>query len=791
MAVSPIVISFAGDFSRLRRDMKKAERQAKGFSGKLAAGVKAAALPAAAALAGLGATAVKAAKEYGEFDKGVREVATLLGDVTAPQVEALGDSIRAVAVEFGQGTEEVSKAFYDSISAGVATADTVQSFAEDAARFAAAGATDIGTGVDLLTSAINAYGLSAADAGKVSDTMFSTVRAGKTTVAELAASFSQVGPVAASAGVGLEEVMGWVAQLTLSGTPTAQAMTQIRGALSELLNPSKKLAKEFHAIAGQTFQQFIASGGTLQEALGLISQRADATGKGMTEMTSRIEGAMALLGATGENADRFASTLANVGDSAGATGTAFETMADGAGYQMDQFNAAMKELRLEIGEQVVPVLLELLPVIKDVATNFVGLFKSLADGIKATHKFAEENQGLTEAMSGVSEEEEEMAAKAWDVVKSLFGMEEQAVKTTTAVAGMGHGARQTAEAFDWAARANAYNAAKQTQIIANNYRQQLRASVDYYRAVGDTERAQNIERIRMRSIVADAERQLVAEVTEFAREWESASAKKVKAVKEVAEAVEETTEEIADDFDHEAQLVTDHFIQLSADVAQAHRNICGELEAVTVCMDGMERRISVDAAEVAHSFGYLGGDIVEESRNICGELESITVCMDGVATVIDAKTGEIIEDVKDMARSSKDEIRDLERTIAELEERLAVRAATTQIAETFRGDINSVEYAQWQQLAAVRAAQSGGSLRGGTQLVVPGFASGGIVTRPTLAVVGEAGPEAIVPLSGGRGMGGVTINVQAGPLTTASETAEAIEEMLVSLQARKGSLEFM
>lgn len=35
--------------------------------------------------------------------------------------------------------------------------------------------------------------------------------------------------------------------------------------------------------------------------------------------------------------------------------------------------------------------------------------------------------------------------------------------------------------------------------------------------------------------------------------------------------------------------------------------------------------------------------------------------------------------------------------------------------------------------------------------IIPGFANGGIVTRPTLAMVGEAGPEAIVPLGGGGG----------------------------------------
>jgi hypothetical protein len=40
---------------------------------------------------------------------------------------------------------------------------------------------------------------------------------------------------------------------------------------------------------------------------------------------------------------------------------------------------------------------------------------------------------------------------------------------------------------------------------------------------------------------------------------------------------------------------------------------------------------------------------------------------------------------------------------------------------------------------------------------IPRLASGGIVTRPTLALIGEAGPEAVVPL--GKGTGGTTINV--------------------------------
>jgi len=48
---------------------------------------------------------------------------------------------------------------------------------------------------------------------------------------------------------------------------------------------------------------------------------------------------------------------------------------------------------------------------------------------------------------------------------------------------------------------------------------------------------------------------------------------------------------------------------------------------------------------------------------------------------------------------------------------------------------------------------------------IPMMANGGIVTGPTLAMIGEKGPEAVIPLSrgGGAGMGGgVTINVNGG-----------------------------
>jgi hypothetical protein len=60
---------------------------------------------------------------------------------------------------------------------------------------------------------------------------------------------------------------------------------------------------------------------------------------------------------------------------------------------------------------------------------------------------------------------------------------------------------------------------------------------------------------------------------------------------------------------------------------------------------------------------------------------------------------------------------------------------------------------------------------------LPKMANGGIVTSPTLALIGEAGPEAVVPLGKGGGMGGITINISGG-LGTSSDIAQAVYENL-------------
>jgi phage-related protein len=69
---------------------------------------------------------------------------------------------------------------------------------------------------------------------------------------------------------------------------------------------------------------------------------------------------------------------------------------------------------------------------------------------------------------------------------------------------------------------------------------------------------------------------------------------------------------------------------------------------------------------------------------------------------------------------------------------------------------------------------------------IPKLAKGGIVTQPTLALIGEAGPEAVVPLNGSREFGNITINIEAGLVSTPDQIGQQIIEAIQMAQRRSG-----
>jgi len=74
---------------------------------------------------------------------------------------------------------------------------------------------------------------------------------------------------------------------------------------------------------------------------------------------------------------------------------------------------------------------------------------------------------------------------------------------------------------------------------------------------------------------------------------------------------------------------------------------------------------------------------------------------------------------------------------------------------------------------------------------IPRLAKGGIVTQPTTALIGESGPEAVIPLSragGNLGQTNINVTVNAGMGTNGTDVGRDVVEVLRQFQRRNGPL---
>ena len=198
------------------------------------------------------ASAAKSSYDFEkEFRKNMLEVATISTQVTGDMTGFM-NQIMSITQEIPIKAPDVAKALYGIVSAGHDGADGMKVL-EVSAKSAIGGMTDTATAADAITTLLNAYKMGADEAEKVSDQLFTTAKLGKTTFGELGQSIAQVAPIAAAYGVEMDQVLAAVATLTKSGTPTAQAMTQIR---ASIIGASKVLGDG--AFNTRTFQEGLA-----------------------------------------------------------------------------------------------------------------------------------------------------------------------------------------------------------------------------------------------------------------------------------------------------------------------------------------------------------------------------------------------------------------------------------------------------------------------------------------------------------------------------------------------------
>lgn len=231
-----------------------------------------------------------------EVQKRVAEIRTISQDqqLTSPEwIRGFAN----ISSKYGIDLLDQIAGGYEAISNQIAKGAETFKFMEEASKFAITAVTNTKDSVNLLSTAINAYGLNVADAEKVSAIFFKTIEVGRIRGNEMA-NMGQLLVPAEQLGIKLEEIGALVATLTIRGMKASETFTQLRGIFTALLRPTEEMKKFFKEMGVESGEQLLATYGLVGtfEALRTKTQGYSSELSALVPRIRGIAGAVALTG---------------------------------------------------------------------------------------------------------------------------------------------------------------------------------------------------------------------------------------------------------------------------------------------------------------------------------------------------------------------------------------------------------------------------------------------------------------------------------------------------------------
>lgn len=326
----------------------------------------------------VGAASVKMAMD---FEESMAKITGLVG-VGREQVEAWKGDVRDLAKTTGRSAKELADALFFITSAGFRGSDAIDALTVSA-QAARAGLGETVEVADAITSAINAYGKENLSAAEATDVLVATVREGKLEASQLPGVLGRLIPLSKELGVEFHEVGAALAVLSKSNGDAAQSATMLRGILNKLLKPSemaKDVLKDV-GLSAEGLRQNLAEKGlldTLRLLRDRIGDNQEAFGK-FWEDSEALAGALTILGADAGEVDAVFASLAG---STGALNDAVDSASKTTRDKMNRAIARLKDLMLELGERLLPVVAEKMEGIASAVETVVEKFKGLPEPVQ-------------------------------------------------------------------------------------------------------------------------------------------------------------------------------------------------------------------------------------------------------------------------------------------------------------------------------------------------------------------------------------------------------------------------
>lgn len=367
--IGELLIKLGLEMADWKRGISEATGGLEGFANKADAAGKKLSASVTAPLVGIGTAAVKMANG---FELEMSRIEGLVGE-SAHAVDGMKESVLGLAGATGKAPQELASALFAVESAGLRGQQAMDAL-EIAAKASTAGLGDTRSVALAAAASMTAYQASGMTAAKATDILTATVREGNLSAEQLAGSISRVLPIAAAAGVGLEEVGAAAAIITRSGASAAEAMTQIKASIMSLNAPSKEARNrmEEYGLSVEQVQRTLRNDG-LVAALQLLN---DATGGNAVAMREILGSSEALTGALtllGTEAGTLESVFEGVANSTGDTQRAFEATTATTAFKMTQAFAEIKVALVEVGAVIAPIAATVAGGIADMVSAFAGL----------------------------------------------------------------------------------------------------------------------------------------------------------------------------------------------------------------------------------------------------------------------------------------------------------------------------------------------------------------------------------------------------------------------------------
>ncbi|MET3658530.1 phage tail tape measure protein [Sporosarcina psychrophila] len=320
-----------------------------------------------AGMAVIGVGVGVAINKFVEFDNQMRKAGAIAG-ATTTEFNTMKEAAIDMGAQTSKNATEVAESMAELAAKGFDANQTIAAMPGIIAASEASGES-LAIAADTVSSALNIWGLEAAEAGHVADVLAMAANVSAAGIGDLQQAFKYAGAPAAALGITMEEVAASIGIMTDAGLDGSGAGTSLRTSLLKLNNPAKaqlkimdKLGFSLTDSAGEAKSLSQMVGDLTKSTKGLSDADKVAT-IGKLVGTEAVSGFLALMAAGPKVIDEMSAALVN-SDGAAAK-TAAEMMA-GIGGALEALGGAIDSFALRIGDKLAPYITILANKLSDV-----------------------------------------------------------------------------------------------------------------------------------------------------------------------------------------------------------------------------------------------------------------------------------------------------------------------------------------------------------------------------------------------------------------------------------------